>query len=253
MEIAVAKTVMEEQKVAAARPIHLTAQAQGLRACTILAYTDIMNRPPIKSTANENAPHNASADSSTGVVDPDANILTAMAQGDSDALGTLMDRHLNSIKALAWYMLGDELSAEDVAQEVFLKSWVHAEKWEPGRAKFITWMRRVTTNTCLDRLRKKREILSDTVPEMVDDTPLADAGMIENELGIHVRKAILELPDRQRAAITLCHYQNLSQKEAAGILEISVDAYESLLARGRRSLRKALENDKQALLSGYGK
>ena len=248
--------------MAPARPIKACTQDNSLPANPILVYNDLMSQPPVKSSANENKlvqlakptkpVEHKPISPAEGVVDPDADILTAMAQGDSAALAELMSRHLNSIKALAWHMLGDELSAEDVAQEVFLKSWVHAEKWEPGRAKFITWMRRVATNMCLDRLRKKREVLSDTLPEMVDETQLADAGMIENELSVHVRKAVLNLPDRQRAAITLCHYQNLSQKEAARILEISVDAYESLLARGRRGLRKALENDKQALLSGYG-
>lgn len=186
------------------------------------------------------------------VTDPDNDLVIAMAAGDSEALKTLMDNHLSKLKSLAWHMLGQEAAAEDVVQEVFLKCWLHAEKWQPGRAKYITWMRRVTTNMCLDRLRKKKEILSDTLPEMVDESQSALDGLEEEESGAVVRGAILNLPDRQRAAITLCHYQELSQKEAAAILEISVEAYESLLSRARRALRGKLAEQKSTLLSGYG-
>lgn len=196
---------------------------------------------------------NTSSSSYTApVIDPDNDLVIAMAAGDSEALKTLMDNHLSTLKSLAWHMLGQEAAAEDVVQEVFLKCWLHAQKWEPGRAKFITWMRRVTTNMCLDRLRKKSEILSDTIPEMVDESQSALASMQEDETGAVVRGAISKLPYRQRAAITLCHYQELSQKEAADILEISVEAYESLLSRGRRALRGALAEEKAELLSGYG-
>ena len=70
-----------------------------------------------------------------GVSDPDAALIIAMAAGDSGALSDLMDRHLKTIKSLAWHMLGDDMAAEDVAQEVLLKSWIMARTWEPGRAK----------------------------------------------------------------------------------------------------------------------
>jgi len=183
--------------------------------------------------------------------DPDAQLILAMASGDSAALSAMMDLHLTSIKSLAWHMLGDDAAAEDVAQEVFLKGWLQARKWEPGRAKFITWMKRVATNACLDRLRKKKEVLSDTLPERVDGAVSADAAMIETDTSHAVQAAISTLPERQRAALTLCHFQDMSQTEAADILEISVSAYESLLARARRSLRAVLEGDKDTLLTGF--
>lgn len=192
--------------------------------------------------------------------DPDADILVALAQGTqnekSQALATLMDRHLGSIKSLAWHMMGDEMTAEDIAQETFLKAWNQAERWEPGRAKFSTWLHRVAKNACLDRLRKKREIYSDTVPELKDESLNAVQIMMSEETEQtqkeYVTMALQKLPERQLAAITLCHYENKSQNEAAEILEIGVRAYESLLARARRNLRDELGAYKTELIGQMG-
>ena len=187
-----------------------------------------------------------------GIVDPDAALISAMSQGDSEALAALMELHLSSIKSLPWHMLGDDMAAEDVAQEVFLKSWIMARTWQPGRAKFMTWMRRVATNKCLDRLRKKREILSDSPPEIIDSALRADEGLAAQQSASAVNAALDTLPDRQRAAITLCHYQYLSQSEAADVLDISLSAYESLLARARRALATHLQPQKTLLIDGFG-
>lgn len=190
----------------------------------------------------------------SGKRDPDADVLARLAHGDEDALGDLMERHLGAIKNLAWHMLGDEMAAEDIAQEVFIKAWKQALNWQTGHAKFSTWLYRVAKNACLDRLRKKREIYSDEVPEMVDEAPLASEALMhaedEHSRQTHVQAAIALLPERQRLAITLCHYQELSQKQAAEIMEIGVRAYESLLARARRSLRTQLRPHKQLLIDG---
>ena len=193
-------------------------------------------------------------------LDPDADLVLALSQGQpgekSRALSALMDRHLGSIKSLAWHMLGDEMIAEDVAQETFLKAWKQAETWEPGRAKFSTWLHRVAKNDCFDRLRKKKEIYSDEIPETADDAPNAAQLIITEEMDTtqkqFVKAALQKLPDRQLAAITLCHYEDKSQNEAAEILEIGVRAYESLLARARRNLRKELDAYKTELMGQMG-
>lgn len=189
-------------------------------------------------------------------VDPDADLLAGLASASdaerARALNGLMERHLKSVKSLAWHMMGDEMIAEDVAQEAFLKAWTHGQNWEPGRAKFSTWLYRVAKNNCYDRLRKKREVLSDALPEMVDSAPGAREMMISDEThGAQkhaVRDALARLPERQIAAITLCHFENKSQIEAAEILEIGVRAYESLLARARRNLRGVLDGAQTELL-----
>ncbi len=142
--------------------------------------------------------------------------------------------------ALAGRMLGDASEAEDVTQDLFLKVWKHAAAWRPGPAKFDTWMHRVALNLCYDRLRRRREITTDALPERVDDGPAADAGLIAAETSVQVSAALARLPDRQREAIVLVHYQDMTNIEAAALMEVSVEALESLLSRGRRTLRDTL-------------
>lgn len=185
-------------------------------------------------------------------MDPDKGFVLAMAAGDPRGLSGLMDTHLSRITALAYHMLGDQMAAEDIAQEVFLKAWLKAKDWEFGNAKFITWMRRVATNQCLDKLRKRREVLSDTLPEQADNAASAESAMATGETKAAVSTALAELPDRQRAALTLSHFDHVSQSEGASILEISEAAYESLLARARRALRDILLPQKESLMEGLG-
>jgi len=137
-------------------------------------------------------------------------------------------------------MLGDNALAEDVAQESFLKLWQNAPRWQDGNAKLLTWLRRVATNACLDRLRKKGPIYSDALPELADERASAEAALHQDQRAARVQKALGRLPDRQRAAISLSYYQEVSQKEGADILGVSQKAYESLLVRARKALRRDL-------------
>ncbi len=178
-------------------------------------------------------------------IDPDAQLLAQIAKGEPQAAKAFVDRHLPSILGIAGSMLGDAGAAEDIAQEVFLKVWRYAKKWKPGAAKFQTWMHRVTMNLCYDQLRKKKEILTDAVPEQVDEHNIgADTQLIQNERTAQIQAALSLLAPRQCAAITLCYYQELGNIEAANVMQISVEALESLLARGRKSLREKLNEPK---------
>lgn len=178
-------------------------------------------------------------------IDPDADLIPRLAAGDQTALSELMDRRLKTLHGLAARLLSDAVMAEDVAQTVFLKTWTHAPKWEPGKARLLTWMCRVATNQCLDILKRKGPIYSDSVPDIEDGRMSAVEMLSANDDASKVRRAMTTLPDMQRAAITLCYFDELSQKEAATILGVSVKAYESLLSRGRKKLRTALENAAQ--------
>ncbi len=174
------------------------------------------------------------------VVDPDEDLVRRVGQGDPAASQVLVQRKLPRILALAQRMLGDAAEAEDVAQEAMLKAWRQAPTWQVGKAKFDTWLHRVALNLCYDRLRRRREIPTDTPPDRPDEGPAPDRGLLAAETGRRVDAALARLPDRQREAIVLCHYQELTNIEAAGLMEISVEALESLLSRGRRALRAAL-------------
>src|SRR5262249_1240552 len=139
--------------------------------------------------------------------------------------------------AVARRMLADPHEAEDVAQEVFLRVWREAANWRPGQAKFVTWMHRVTLNLCYDRLRRRREIADpDAGLAVADPAPSASAAWLASQRAQRVQAALADLPERQRAAITLCHFEEMTNIEAAAALDVSVEALESLLSRGRRTL-----------------
>lgn len=173
--------------------------------------------------------------------DPDAELVRRTGAGDSAAAAALVARHLPRVLALARRMLSDAVEAEDVAQDVFLRVWRTAPRWQPGAAKFETWMYRVGLNLCYDRLRRRRERpLRDGLSEPADPAPSPGEAWLERQRAARVRAALAQLPERQRAAIALVHFQELSNFAAAEALEISVEAVESLLARGRRGLKAAL-------------
>ncbi len=176
--------------------------------------------------------------------------MARVAAGDERAVRALVDRHMGRLLGLARRMLRDPEEAYDVTQEVFLRVWRHAHRWEPGRARFETWLHRVALNLCYDRLRKRREVTMDEMPEQADPALGPAALLHEAQVGGRVGEALAGLPERQKAAILLCHFQGLSNAEAAETLEVSVEAVESLLARGRRALRSALKNEAAELLGG---
>lgn len=175
------------------------------------------------------------------VEDPDGELVARVANGDRTAARAIMARHLPKILNLGRRMLGDAAEAEDVAQDVFIRVWTHAARWQPGKAKFETWLHRVAMNLCYDRLRKRPASNIDDMPEMADDAPNPAVRLFEMQLAGAVNAALQQLPDRQREAVVLCHYQGLTNIDAADIMGVSVEAMESLLSRARRALKKTLK------------
>ena len=178
--------------------------------------------------------------------DPDSTLIERVGRGDAAETRLLVAAKLPRIVGLATRILRDASEADDVAQEAFVRIWKTASAWQPGRARFDTWLHTVVLNLCRDRLRRKREVTSDTMPDVLDPAPDAEARLLETERSAAVANAISELPERQREAIILVHYQDLSGAEAAAVLDISVDALESLLARGRRTLRGQLAKPEES-------
>ena len=174
--------------------------------------------------------------------DPDEDLVRRVGQGDTAAIQAMVARKLPRMMALAQRMLGDPVEAEDVAQEAMLRAWRQAPRWTPGKARFDTWLHRVGLNLCYDRLRKRREVPTELAPDRPDPGPAPDRGLLVAELGARVDLALQALPQRQREAIVLCHYQELSNIEAASLMEVSIEAIESLLSRGRRALRQTLSD-----------
>jgi RNA polymerase sigma-70 factor (ECF subfamily) len=174
------------------------------------------------------------------VADPDEDLVRRVGQGDPAAVQALVARKGPRMLALAYRMLGDLAEAEDVAQEAVLRAWRQAPRWRPGQARFDTWMHRVGLNLCYDRLRRRREIATDAPPEQVYGGPAPDRGLMAADVGARVDRALTALPERQREALVLCHYQELTNIEAARLMSVSVEALESLLSRGRRAMRLAL-------------
>jgi RNA polymerase sigma-70 factor, ECF subfamily len=182
--------------------------------------------------------------------DPDEDLVVRIGRGDRAAGAELVRRHLPKMVGVARRMLGDGAEAEDVAQEVFLRVWRHAGDWKPGRARFETWMHRVAMNLCLDRLRRSGRNAGEPSEELADRGASASRALDDRQRRDRVQAALSSLPERQRAAIVLCYYQELSNIEAAAVLQVSVEALESLLARARRGLKAALDGERADLLSG---
>ena len=177
------------------------------------------------------------------MIDPDADLVRNAGAGDARAAEALVRRHLPRMVGLARRMLNDAAEAEDVAQEVFLRVWREAPNWRPGAAKFETWMHRVALNLCYDRLRRRREKPDpDAGVNVADNRPMPSDEWLARQRSAKVHAALGGLPERQRAAIALVHFQELTNIAAAETLEISVEALESLLARGRRALKAALSD-----------
>ena len=178
----------------------------------------------------------------------DAALLTAYANGDPIAAQELSARVLPGVLALARRMLRDEMEAEDVAQETMLRLWKMAPDWDPTRARVTTWTYRVATNLCTDRLRRSgRWVSEDKAPEQADETPGAEDALLAADRASALQAAMNQLPDRQRIALQLRHFEEMGNPQIAETLETSVEAVESLLGRAKRALAAALKPKRQEI------
>jgi RNA polymerase sigma-70 factor (ECF subfamily) len=167
--------------------------------------------------------------------------MRAIAAGDSVAFRQLIDRESPRLLRFTLGMLGSLEEAEDVVQEALVSLWESAATWTPD-AKIGTWLYRVCYNRSIDRLRRRRNFVDDSVLVAVaEDVEPQDARLIRGEQVRDVREVVARLAPRQRTAVLLFHFQELPQREAAEIMGISEAALESLLARARRQMRRWLD------------
>ena len=179
---------------------------------------------------------------------PDAALLVAFANGDAGAARLLAERLLPRTFAQAHRMLGDRAEAEDVAQDAMMRLWKIAGEWRQGEAQVSTWLYRVTANLCTDRLRRrKRSVPLDAVAEPLDGAPSVLAQMHRDARATALSDALAQLPPRQAEAVALRHLEGLSNPEIAAVMEIGVEAVESLTARGKRGLAAILAGRREEL------
>ena len=176
--------------------------------------------------------------------DDDAHLLRAYGEGDEEAFAQLFERHYDRVYRLAYRYAGSATDAEDLAQRVFLKVMQAASTFEP-RARFTTWLFRVTANECLSYIRSRQRSLELTGVEgaaelQVSQTVDPAEEVLRDELAREVRAAVLALPERQRLAVVLSRYEGLSYAQIADALGVSVQAVKSLLNRAHTALREKL-------------
>ena len=181
---------------------------------------------------------------------PDAALLVAVANGDAGAARVLINRLAPRLLSHASRVLSDRAEAEDVVQETLVRLWKIAPDWRQGEAKVSTWCFRVLVNLCTDKLRARKPIIDiDAIAE-----PAADLQTVVEQMTDVARRDALDtalsaLPDRQRQAVVLRHIEERSNPEIAEIMDIGVEAVESLVARGKRALGAALRGKRAEL--GY--
>lgn len=179
--------------------------------------------------------------------DPEAVLLARYANGDPAAARVLTAAVLPRIFAHAARVLNDPAEAEDVAQDAMMRLWRIAPEWRSGEAKVTTWLYRVVANLCTDRLRARRTEGLDEVAEPADPALSVERQMQHASRADALQAALATLPDRQRQAVVLRHIEGLGNPEIAAILDIGVEAVESLTARGKRGLKAALAGQRDAL------
>jgi RNA polymerase sigma-70 factor (ECF subfamily) len=190
--------------------------------------------------------------------EPDANAqdlrwMARIKQGDHEALRELVEAHQHRVIGTAAKMLGDEADAEDIAQQVFVRLWKSAGRYEPT-AKFTTWLYKITRNLIFNELRRRKRHPAYSLDRPLDaDEPARtlqaadtsskapDVSLLDEELQAAIQLAIDQLPETQRLAIVLRRYDDISYEEIGEILELSVPAVKSVLFRARTELREKLK------------
>ncbi len=173
----------------------------------------------------------------------DAELLELIRDGSHHAFSTLVQRHAEKFYYLAYRYAQDRQVAEDLVQDAFLKLWERPEMWQPERnAKFTTWFYQVVSNLGRDWLKKKKPLPLDETLPIADTRDGQEVELQQRQQQVRLERAIAALPETQRRAINLCFLEGISNQEAADIMEISLKALQSLLMRGKASLKKTMSH-----------
>lgn len=178
----------------------------------------------------------------------DEDLMALTAGGDHGAFTILAERYAALLYAAAWRLCSDRTMAEDAVQESLVRLWTKAAEWDAGKGASVrTWLYRIACNLCIDMLRRKKWRAVELLDDVAAAPGSAEADVQAQETGRIVARAVRELPERQRMALVLCHYQEMSNAEVAVIMGVSAKGVESLLVRARRSLRRKLEKHRGSI------
>lgn len=167
-------------------------------------------------------------------------LVRRISDGDQAAFKTILDAELPSVARYVNRMTGSATEAEDITQEVFLRLWLHAGRFDPAESKLTTWLHNIAHNLCIDYFRKHKRMVHEPPGDEIEGGTEPDQAFLVALTSEQVRQGMMQLPERQRSALILCHFQGLTNKDAAIVLDVTVHALESLLARARRNLKTAL-------------
>jgi len=172
----------------------------------------------------------------------DEELMVLVARSDHAAFRGLMARHMRRAIRIAHGILGNAHDADDVAQEAFLRVWRKAGTFDPGRARFTTWMHQIVVHLALDRTRAPHTEPIELAEEIHDGGPDALNTLMEAQERQAMHAALARLSEQHRAAITLFHFEGLTGRDSAQAMNVSESAFESLLTRARAALRQQVRS-----------
>jgi RNA polymerase sigma-70 factor (ECF subfamily) len=171
----------------------------------------------------------------------DAGLVAACLSGDKGAFDVIVERHRRSVYQVCYRFVGNHEDASDLAQDAFLRAWRGLRNFK-GQAALSTWLYRIAVNACLNRVGAKKLESEPLAADRFVDERIEDpgAGLVRGERAVAVRRAIAELPDKQRATLILCAYHELSHQQIADILGSSVGAVKANFFHALANLKKIL-------------
>lgn len=180
---------------------------------------------------------------------PDKKLIALVVKGDQKAFRTLVDRHMIPVFRFSYSLLQDTGRAEDITQDTFMTLWQNADTWEPT-GQLRSWLFRIARNKSIDEIRRRKDFIDIDKSNIKDGQKSPYRQTLDHEITAIVDQHLQELPERQREAVMLVNLLGCTNIEAAETMDISVDAMESLLARGRKKLRVLLDDHKNLISKG---
>jgi RNA polymerase sigma-70 factor (ECF subfamily) len=181
--------------------------------------------------------------------DLDIELMGRIRDGDFTAFEQLIEIHQRSVIGTVAKMLGNPSEAEDISQQVFIRVWKSAARYEP-QAKFTTWLFTITRNLVFNEVRRRQrkptvsvQEREETTHRVVEDAQGSspDEDLLRSEMEAAIDRAIEALPEKQRLAVVLRRYEEMPYEEIGVVLSMSVPAVKSLLFRARTQLKESLQ------------